>query len=214
MLENAAALNLEDHFEFAIGKGVPIRAEGPEGGLRFPVESRLAGRLFETLRLDVNSLPGDQRPVEDVELRNLFDFADFPVVVVPAISAAQQLAEKLHAYTRDYGSHDNSRAKDLYDMLLIAEELPIPSLRELAAVCAETFALRDTSWPPSPAPPPVDWQRPWAAFVRDYGSRFASLGDAFSALAAFWDPVLQRNPGSRSRWDRDLWVWRPTSAES
>lgn len=206
MLERAAAINLDDHFAFIIGEGIPIRAEGPEGGLRFPVESRVGGRVFEALRLDVNVLPGDQRPVDQVELRNLFDFAGLPAVVVPAIPAAQQLAEKLHAYTRDYGLQENSRAKDLYDMLLIAEELPIPLLRDLAAVCAETFALRDTPWPASLSAPPSAWERPWAAFVRDHGSRFATLDDAFSALLAFWEPVL-RSDGATARWDGTAWAW-------
>ena len=155
----------------------------------------------------MNVLPGDRRPVEDVELRNLFDFADLPAVVVPAIPAAQQLAEKLHAYTRDYGSHENSRTKDLYDMLLMAEELPVPPLGDLAHVCAQTFALRDTVWPPSLLPPPADWTQPWAAFVRDYGSRFESLDAAFDGLLRFWEPVLGDGMNGERDWDQSSWGW-------
>ena len=143
------ALDLDDYLQFFIGQPAPIQGEGPEGGLRFPVEARLAGRLFESLRLDINLLPGDPRPVETVELRNLFDFADLAAVAVPAIPPAQQLAEKLHAYTRDYGRHENTRAKDLYDMLLIAAELPSPRIGALADSCVATFQLRATEWPPA-----------------------------------------------------------------
>ncbi|MGH3951635.1 MAG: nucleotidyl transferase AbiEii/AbiGii toxin family protein, partial [Pseudonocardiaceae bacterium] len=123
MLEDAAEADLADHFEFLIGQGRPIQAEGAEGGLRLPVRCLLAGRSFEILRLDLNLVPSDPRPLDRVELRNLFDFTDLPTVVVPAVRVEQQLAEKLHAYTRDYGDQDNSRAKDLYDMIAIAQHL-------------------------------------------------------------------------------------------
>lgn len=207
VLEQAAAADLDDYFEFAIGRGSPIQGEGPEGGIRFPVESRLGGRQFETLRFDVNVQPGDVRPVEQVELRNLFDFADLPAVVVPAIPVPQQLAEKLHAYTRDYGSRENSRPKDLYDMLLIAEELSVPPLGELADVCAQTFGLRDTPWPPTLAMPPESWAAPWAAFARDYGSRFGELRSAFTALEAFWGPPLRYGDQRTLQWDPAEWRW-------
>lgn len=207
MVEQAAAADLGDYFEFAIGRRSPIQGEGPEGGIRFPVESRLGGRQFETLRLDVNVQPGDVRPVEHVELRNLFDFADLPAVVVPAIPIPQQLAEKLHAYVRDYGSRENSRPKDLYDMLLIAEELRVPPLGELMDVCFQTFGLRDTPWPPTLATPPESWATPWAGFVRDYGSRFGELNSAFAALEAFWGPLLGYRNQRALKWDPAEWRW-------
>lgn len=210
MLDVAAAADLDDYFEFAIGRGLPIQGEGPEGGMRFPVESRLGGRQFETLRFDVNVHPGDVRPVEQVELRNLFDFADLPAVVVPAIPVAQQLAEKLHAYVRDYGSRANSRPKDLYDMLLIAEELRVPPLGELRDVCLQTFGLRATPWPPSLAGPPDSWAAPWAGFVRDYGSRFEDLSSAFTAPEAFWQPLFEDAPLQTLRWGSSVWRWDVT----
>lgn len=212
MLEAAATLDLDDYFQFLIGKPTPIQGEGPEGGLRFPVEARLAGRLFESLRLDINVLPDDPRPLENVALRNLFDFAELPAVVVPAIPPAQQLAEKLHAYTRDYGRQDNTRAKDLYDMLLIAAELPMPSLGDLTEACIATFELRTTAWPPTLNPPPVGWEQPWSSFVRDYGAPFATLEEAFSALAAFWGPVLGGEVPPGSIWNGATWRWESAHA--
>jgi hypothetical protein len=54
-------------------------------------------------------------------------------------------------------------------MLVIAADLRVPPLLELARACSFTFALRDTPWPPRLSPPPVSWARPWSGFVRDYG---------------------------------------------
>ncbi len=205
-LDQAVGTDLGDHFHFLIGAPTNLGGEGPEGGLRFPIQSRLAGRLFEPIRLDINLSPDDPRPVEILHLRNHFVFAGLSTVVVPAISTAQQLAEKLHAYTRDYGASENTRAKDLYDMLIIAADLPVPPLTELGEACAATFTLRATRWPPILTAPPGSWARPWAGFVRDYGIGFTDLSDACTALAAFWSPVLTAVRSSR-HWQPNTWTW-------
>lgn len=210
MLEDAAEAELADHFEFLIGTGRPIQAEGPEGGLRFPVRCLLAGRTFETLRLDVNVVPADPRPLDHVELRNLFDFTDLPPVVVPAVRVEQQLAEKIHAYTRDYGDQDNSRAKDLFDMIALAQHLRLPNLAELHQACRKTFALRNTTWPPTLQPPPALWDEPWQGFVRDYAMPYTSLESAYTALNRFWAPLLDTHPqqDDQSQWDPNIWTWQ------
>ena len=204
VLDEAVDHDAGDWFRFEIGAGRDISAEGPEGGLRFPVLARLDGR--ERFTLDVNLLPDDTRPVEQVALRNLFEFAGFDAVVVPAIPAAQQLAEKLHAYTRDYGEA-SSRAKDLHDMLVIALELPLPDLDTLSAVAQETFRLRRTEWPPQLLPPPVDWTPAWAGFVATATLPWKALDQAFVALEAFWRPVWTSDGGD-DRWDGETWRWR------
>ncbi|HEY3716493.1 MAG TPA: nucleotidyl transferase AbiEii/AbiGii toxin family protein [Jatrophihabitantaceae bacterium] len=140
-LERAAASDLADHFRFLIGTPNALRGEGPDRGLRFPIESRLAGRTFEPIRLDGNISPNDPRPIEELRLRNHFAFAGLPDVVVSAIGAPQQLAEKLHAYTRDYGAADNTRAKDLYDMLIIAADLGRPTARRAPGRLHHDFCL-------------------------------------------------------------------------
>jgi hypothetical protein len=206
MLDRAGVLDLNDNFEFIIGWGKPILAEGPEGGLRFSVTARMASKVFEVLRLDVNLVDRDPRPVEEITLRNLLDFAGIPPVKVPAIRTEQQLAEKLHAYTRDYGSQDNGRSKDLYDMLVIAQELPLPAKADVAAACHQTFALRATSWPPALGPPPESWAGAWNAYVADYGIQYGTLASAYEALTAFWQPVLE-GTGPDAVWDADSWTW-------
>lgn len=179
ILDEAVDHDAGDWFAFEIGAGRDISAEGPEGGQRFPVLARLDGREFERFTLDVNLLPGDARPVERVALRNLFEFAGLDTVVVPMIPAAQQLAEKLHAYTRDYGEA-SSRAKDLHDLLVVALELPLPDLGRLAAVAQETFLLRRAPWPPQLLPPPAEWTGAWAGFVATFTLPWKTLDGAFA----------------------------------
>jgi predicted nucleotidyltransferase component of viral defense system len=157
VLEAAVDTDLDDGFRFEVAAPRPMTAETDEGGLRYPVLALLDGREFERIQLDVNAVPDDQRSLDRVELRDLLDFAGIAPPHVPVIPIAQHLAEKLHAYTREYGSQSNSRPRDLYDMLVIARFLPHPCPRELRAACRETFALRHTVWPPALPPPPTSW---------------------------------------------------------
>ncbi|TVP74259.1 MAG: hypothetical protein EA340_01550, partial [Nitriliruptor sp.] len=128
VLEAAVDTDLNDGFRFEVATPRPMTAETDEGGLRYSILALLDGREFERIQLDVNAVPDDQRPLESVELRDLLGFAGIAPPHVPVIPIAQHLAEKLHAYTRDYGSRSNSRPRDLYDMLVIAQSLcPSPS---------------------------------------------------------------------------------------
>jgi hypothetical protein len=61
MLDRTGVLDLNDNFEFIIGRGKPIQAEGPEGGLRFPVTARVwpakcSRRFASTLILSITTL--------------------------------------------------------------------------------------------------------------------------------------------------------------
>jgi hypothetical protein len=58
-LEEVVDLDTGDWLRFEIARGRELVAEGPEGGLRFPIVSRLDGRVFEPLTLDVNLMADD-----------------------------------------------------------------------------------------------------------------------------------------------------------
>lgn len=207
VLEQAADTDLRDGFSFEIAAPRSMTAETDEGGLRYPVLALLDGREFERLQLDVNAVPGDQRPLEQVQLRDLLGFASIEPPTVPVIPIAQHLAEKLHAYSRDYGSQPSSRPRDLYDMLVIAWSLPLPRSRELHAACRDTFQLRQAGWPPTLPAPPSNWAAAWSAFVRDHSIPWNNLSTAGDALAAFWEPVAVSDPPPNATWNAKRWHW-------
>ena len=76
------------------------------------------------------------------------------------------LAEKIHV-TCSFGN-GSSRPSDRYDMLVIAEQLPVPPAPALVEICRETFAVRETEWAPDLPNPPVEWEEAWADFVTVY----------------------------------------------
>lgn len=199
-----------DWFDFRIGDARPLQGEGDEGALRYPVTALVGGRVFEQLSLDINVVSRDDvRPVERVTVRrNPFAFVGESELTVPMITPGQQLAEKLHAYTRDYEDHRSSRVKDLFDMLVIAEQVSLPDGAALAEVATATFRVRVTSWPPVLAEPPSDWIRPWDNFVAEYPLRWRDLDEAFSALQQFWCPLLNgRAAESDVWWLPEQWAW-------
>lgn len=203
VLEDA---DVGDWFSFTVGDARRLQGEGDEGALRYPVTATLDGRVFEQLSLDINVLsPDDRRPIELVTVRrNPFDFTGAPPLTIPMITPGQQLAEKLHAYTRLYDDERSSRAKDVFDMLVIADEVTLPRGDALAEAAKRTFEVRATSWPPALAAPPTDWAGPWRGFTTEYPLRWDDLNVAFDALQKFWQPVFD---GTAATWNPEQWEW-------
>ena len=96
-------------------------------------------------------------PTDSIEGEGWFDFAGLPRPTFLMISREQQFAEKLHAYTRPRGDRDNSRVKDLVDLvLLMRTQMEQHRLRENIE---RTFARRAThDLPATLAPPPESWR--------------------------------------------------------
>ena len=82
--------------------------------MRYRVTASLASREFEQVLVDVGLAPP---PVdaEVVQAPDLLDFAGVAPVRALVIPAAWHVAEKVHAYTRQYGANaaPSSRPKDL-----------------------------------------------------------------------------------------------------
>ena len=95
--------------------------QAPEGGARFPVDTRLDGPTFVKFHVDLG--------VGDVQGERWLGFAGIPAVVVVALSVEQHWAEKFHAYTRPRET-PNRRVRDLVDLVLVLErEAPVTERR-------------------------------------------------------------------------------------
>ena len=86
-----------------------------------------------------------------LELESILGFAGIDPTTVACYPIVNQIAEKLHALTRTYGSGESSRAKDMVDILLLAK-LNILSGEGLARAIHGTFHARDTHPRPSQMP--------------------------------------------------------------
>ena len=108
----------------------------------------------------------------------------------------RQVAEKLHAYTRTYGSGATTRARDLVDLLLIREHERLDPV-VLRDAIHRVFHSRATHAIPERLPPPA---RELAVGYRREAEqvRVASeLEEAHRLVAGWLDPVLAGMGGTQ-----------------
>lgn len=109
-------------FLFQVSPGVNLSVDAAgRGGWRYSVESRLAGRIFTTVRIDIVVRGEEIVLTERLPLPNVLGFAGTPPRDIEAVDRRQHFAEKIHAFTRDYGDRPNTRVKDLVDLVLLIE---------------------------------------------------------------------------------------------
>jgi len=167
MLREAGLTDLQDYFSFLIGEAVQDLDAAPYGGARFPVEARLAGRTFVKFQLDVSTGDVLREPYELLHGRDWLGFADIPSSNFPSISPEEQFAEKLHAYTLPREDRENTRVKDLVDMILLIGLSCLDATRLRNAI-RETFRRRKTHEVPSIlAPPPASWSAPFTEMTQE-----------------------------------------------
>lgn len=175
-----------DGFRFVIALPTPLQTnEAGRPGWRFPVQTRLAGREFASITLDVVQRAVEIAATENVVAPNAFAFADIPDRDVELVSATQHFAEKLHALTRDYG-RENTRVRDLVDIALLIERgdlRPAPTI----AAARRVFESRGLHHVPRVIPdPPEPWTDRYARLAAELEMGAQSVSEAMVVLREFW----------------------------
>lgn len=195
-------IDLGDHFVFSVERAPSDEDEGR--GIRFRVRSELAGDLFEVVSVDVGFSDALIGNAELVGTPGLLDFADIAAIEVPVVPLEQQVAEKVHAYTRTYRGHRSSRTKDLVDIVLVSRHLSVNG-RRLAVALELVFAARSTHDLPKALPaPPAEWMRPYAALARTVGLP-VTLAEGFTEAASLLNPIL--SGAAAGDWEPNSRAW-------
>jgi hypothetical protein len=185
-LQQAAERDLEDGFEFFIRRPRDERSGAPRGGVRCSIEARLAGRTFVQFHLDVGLGDAVLGQPDWVEGNALLGFAGIPAARIALYPTTQQFAEKVHAYTFPWQDRDNTRVKDLVDLVVLLHLGKLKPERVREALGA-TFETRETHPLPTRLPePPVDWAGPYSALAEELGLPALTLGEAHAYLDAYW----------------------------
>ena len=190
-LQRAAAEDVGDHFDFAIAGSEELREAGVRLAVRYWLDSSLAGRPFEPLRVDVTVTPAepwDAQPARRPGLLAELGLGPIDVLLVPL---ERQVAEKLHAYTRTYRGGGTTRARDVVDLLLIRRHKRLKAVRLRDAILA-VFRRRATHAVPVRLPPPPPTLALAYCKEAERLGVASGLDEAHKLLAGWLDPILER----------------------
>ena len=188
LLQQASSIDLPDRFTFLVGEPMLELNAPPEGGSRYPVVATMAGRTFATFHVDVGIGDDALDPVDHIEGEGWFDFAGLPRPAFRMISREQQFAEKTHAYTLPREDRENSRVKDLVDLLLLLQTNMEPG--RVRRNLGMTFERRHThSIPPKLPVPPPSWRTRFEILAEECGLD-TEMDRAFQALAVYFSSVM------------------------
>lgn len=192
-----------DHFTFTLERSGPAPDLG--GAVRFRVIARVDGRVFERFHVDIGQDDTVLDPIDYLTPPQLLAFADVSSELIPCYPITQHLAEKLHAMMRPR-QVENSRVKDLVDILLIAGmDTTIQATRLRVAIDA-VFVARGDLPPTELSPVPTSWKARFRRLAADLALGFADLDEAVEAAKLFVDPVLQAD--AQGWWDPTTWRWQ------
>lgn len=181
-----AERDLSDGFAFAILRPGAMHEDIAVAAVRFPVEARLAGRVFARFHLDVGAEPLALGKPEWVQGMPLLSFAGIAAARVALYPLDQQFAEKVHAYTFPWQDRDNTRVKDLVDLVLLISS-GLLSDQDIARALQATFEARNTHPLPRRLPtPPADWAEAYEALARELGLPALALEDAYAYVDVYW----------------------------
>ncbi len=175
-----------DSFLFVVSEPTDLEPdEAGRPGWRFSVQADLAGRNFATVRIDVVARTDEVFGTEMLPVASQLSFAGFSDFAVEATDIPQQFAEKVHAITRPRHGRDNTRVKDLADVVAFIHEGldPASAMRSTRHV----FSIRDTHPLPDQLPdPPGFWNEDYPSYARELGLLESDLEAAMQTLRNFW----------------------------
>jgi hypothetical protein len=138
---------------------------------------------------------------------DFFGFAGIPPIEVPALPLELHVAEKLHAYSRDYGGRQSSRVKDLVDLVLIPSTAAFNAGRLRQAI-DRTIVSRNTPRVPQFVPrPPETWATAYRKLASEIGLN-PDVAIGHVEAAAFLDPILTVAAAAAARWDPAGHMWK------
>ncbi|HEV8623765.1 MAG TPA: nucleotidyl transferase AbiEii/AbiGii toxin family protein [Acidimicrobiia bacterium] len=183
---------------FVLGAGVPKELPLDSAGhltWRVKVSAALAGKLFGGLRIDVSPRVHELDATDQVTLPNSLAFAGITTPTAEVIDVHRHAAEKFHAMLRAYGDRENSRVRDLVDLVILVEhDLLNPNALRIAV--DQVWRERDATGSPTAIPPlPDSWPIRYEQLATDHDLQTLSFADAVALINRLWAATQRSSSG-------------------
>jgi hypothetical protein len=176
-----------DGFIFSTGPPTELRTDNA-GQLtwRLKLAATLAGKPFGGIQLDVSPRVHELDATDYVALPNSLAFAGIPTPTAEIIDVNRHAAEKFHAMARTYGERENSRVRDLVDLVILIEhDLLDPSA--VRAATERVWRERDAAEPPFAIEAlPESWPPRYELLAAENDLATQQFDDAISLISRFW----------------------------
>lgn len=168
----------------------PLVSLGSEQGApltwRVKVDAELAGRHFGRIQLDVSPRSHELQATDRIQLPNSLDFAGIPATTIEVVEIHRHAAEKFHAMLRDFGDRDNSRVRDLVDLVILVE-LDMLTPAKVAVMTKDVWTERDGIDPPLELPSlPVSWPTRYERLAADLDLENSTFPAAVALIQRLW----------------------------
>jgi len=191
LLQAEAKKDISDWFQFYIG--LPMREfnQAVYGGWRYPVEARVANRVFTKFHIDIGIGDAVISEAEWKKSDDILGFAGIEPVCVAMLPVEQHFAEKIHAYSYPREKRPFSRIRDLVDLVLIIEQ-GLPDKALVMSAIKATFKRRNTHDIPQVLEIPPDiLEDSYARMSLDCGVMKKTMSEAFSFLREYWVGLIK-----------------------
>jgi predicted nucleotidyltransferase component of viral defense system len=176
-----------DRFRFEVSRVSPL-ADDMAGrpAWRLPVRALLAGREFASVRVDIVARSEELVITERLLLPGVLSFAGYPSRDIEVVAPAQHFAEKLHALTRRWPDRENTRVRDLVDLIMLIEDGRLEP-RQVRQVARHVFTVRGLHALPDDLPdPPASWSATYAMLANELDIAATDIVGAMASLRRFW----------------------------
>lgn len=176
-----------DRFVFEVSEPAALREDdGGHRTWRVPVAAFLADKTFGAIKLDVSPRAHELQATDRLPLPNALDFAGIPTTEVEIIDVHRHAAEKFHAMTRDFGERENSRVRDLLDLVLLIEN-DLLSPGAVADAARAVWVERNRSGPPPRLPSlPASWPARYEQLADDHDVEARTFPLAVALVRSLW----------------------------
>jgi len=158
---------------------------------RSSVVANLAGKPFGSVKLDVSPRRHELDQTDAVALPNSLAFAGIDTPTIEIIDVNRHAAEKFHAMLKDFGDRENTRVRDLLDLVILREH-GLLDAQALSLAVRRVWRERDDTTPPARlAPFPSNWPLRYEQLTAEHDVAAASFSDAAALAARLWNEMFR-----------------------